>query len=1799
MADPVLGSVSKTMKGIKPAFHAVANQHKTTYGILLYDDELILNFNSIVSFDAANATTFENVLGLGGKIPSAGAYAKGKYYIAFTKTVSGREIPSELFKVDLETKKVEMVGTLTGFDYMINDLSYDYSTDKLYAIAKLNNGNSALYTIDLTYASSQKVAELDRHFFTLACSYNGQLYGVSRNGMFCKIDKVSGRVAAVGSTQMQPSYLQSMEFDHTDKTLYWAVSSIDETTCMATIDVQTGFASPISLLGNNAEIAGLYIPFTASADNTPSAVGNFSVQAGPDGACNATLKWRNPVETFAGAPLDKLTKVEIYRNEQLVLSKNNPTPGEEETFTDRIADHTGLTVTYKIIPVNENGNGVVKETTLFVGKDVPGAPTGLQLTKDGVDRITLSWEAPVRGINNGWTDLASLTYKVVRLPDQKIIRENLKETTCTDTDISPVNSYAYQVISINAAGVGGESQTPGCVLGPQNTIPYFCDFETDEVTNSWTVINGNNDNRTWNREYSRMAKKYAMTYQFSNERSADDWLVAHSCLLEKGQTYRLSFLYSSLSPNNLRFTLGRETTPQAMTLEIADYKGLKSSDFVKQAFEFTVTSTDNYHLGIQIYSEKNSSWFYLTDISIEPVVPVNLAAVSLQGNQHPITGKTYAYNLTVRNKGTEPQSGFTLSLKDGATGAELAKKPVTETLQPEEQKTFALDWTPGSLETASLTGEVACPGDPVSKDNVTRPLTVNVQPEGSAEIVRIGTAGDYSKYHPFNFYETKSAAMNIYTRDEIGQPGGVIESILYSYNNIGGKEIANTPVKIYLGNTGRTDTKAGWLDEDEMVLVYDGTVSIATGANQLVLDLDRYFVYTGANLAVLTVQSMEKVYYDGIQFPYYVSPAKENKALLWTGYSTPFDFTVTGKQGTSNSSVTFTLLCDGGKISGKVEDESGTPLEGATVTLSERKTTVTTDYEGHYTFDYIPDGTYTLQCTLHGYPDVQSSHVVVSGRQAVERNIRMTNLPAYRVEGSVFTPGGRAVPDATVSLTGYDNLEVTTSADGRFIFDNVLSAEGYQLAVYADWYKVHRQTLDVKDDNLDLGEITLDYLVYRPVNARTAEDSGGNLQVSWDTPDQPMTLRKDDGTVSGQCGISPAGNRTVLGTVYRTPTVVTDATWLLTREGGPHRIVSLFIFDLDESGRPINHLLYSIRDLKNTDDQWNTFTLPEPVQAPRGFMVALNYPGFLALGQDSGESIAYPFEKEVHAFASDYENGQFDYLEDKGLTGNLMIRASGYVLADNEEPAASGKPAAGHAAEKPGFWTYKVWRLADKDLVSPGKWTLLTTTALTETTFADPAWKTLPPGVYRYAVRMEYPGGRLSEPVLTPCAAHRMETAVTVNVKTNDKSGSAAGASVTLTNEKGKALTATVGANNQALFASLWKDRYDIALSLDGFETVRAKVDFTLEDQYVTTEYLLKERIVTPYNLEVAEKENGQALFSWNTTADLSDDFESYEDFAINPAGTLGWQYLDLDGGFTYAFDGSHFPGEGSPMAFMVFNPSSTTPPSDEIEPLRAHSGSKFLACFAAQYGNNDFLISPELNFVEDFTFRFYAKSYSNYYGYTDPFNVGYSLDGTALEDFVWLAEKVVPGADEWKEYAYTIPAGARYVTLNCVSEDGFVLMIDDLFIGKARQHTLAGEQPEEPVVSYEVYLDGRKVSETTGNAYLFTGLAEGKHVAGVKAVYYSGASGVVTREFGSESGIATSQGQAFRAYPNPVRDLLNVEGSYTRLELQDISGRCIARYQSGTQTIDVSGLAEGIYLLVVIDENAPSRRSIKIKVID
>ena len=60
------------------------------------------------------------------------------------------------------------------------------------------------------------------YIMAIACTYEGVLYGIGTGGGLYKINKETGSLTLVGNTGYMPWFLQSMEFDHTDNTLYWA-----------------------------------------------------------------------------------------------------------------------------------------------------------------------------------------------------------------------------------------------------------------------------------------------------------------------------------------------------------------------------------------------------------------------------------------------------------------------------------------------------------------------------------------------------------------------------------------------------------------------------------------------------------------------------------------------------------------------------------------------------------------------------------------------------------------------------------------------------------------------------------------------------------------------------------------------------------------------------------------------------------------------------------------------------------------------------------------------------------------------------------------------------------------------------------------------------------------------------------------------------------------------------------------------------------------------------------------------------------------------------------------------------------------------------------------------------------------------------------------------------------------------------------------------------------------------------------------------------------------------------------------
>jgi len=175
----------------------------------------------------------------------------------------------------------------------------------------------------------------------------------------------------------------------------------------------------------------------------------------------------------------------------------------------------------------------------------------------------------------------------------------------------------------------------------------------------------------------------------------------------------------------------------------------------------------------------------------------------------------------------------------------------------------------------------------------------------------------------------------------------------------------------------------------------------------------------------------------------------------------------------------------------------------------------------------------------------------------------------------------------------------------------------------------------------------------------------------------------------------------------------------------------------------------------------------------------------------------------------------------------------------------------------------------------------------------------------------------------------------------------------------------------------------------------------------------------------------------------FTETFETYPNFATLFAP---WTLLDQDQSATYAIQNVEFPGSAGPMAFIIFNPSATTPP---VTSVAAHGGAKMAASFASTTPpNNDWLITPRVHLGTTSAVKFYARSMSN--TYLEDMRVGISTIATPIpqgfQTYLTGPNPVqVPAA--WTEYIFDLAAydgQTIYLAIRNVSNDEFIFFVDD-----------------------------------------------------------------------------------------------------------------------------------------------------------
>lgn len=473
---------------------------------------------------------------------TAGAWGGDAYYAM----LSYATYPKGLYTIDVETGEMQMVA-----DYMYNEkvrgaieMSYDFTAGIMYMITVSDEDENCTTfgTVDLK-TGEQKIinANMGQYIVAMAINKNGRVYGINDAGTLVSIDKKTGKCTNRTNLGVYPWRRQSMEFDRKSGDLYWAYCDADEFGFLKKIKVNTGTVTDIGYIGGTGkeQVVGLYIPYSECEEGAPQKVTNLTLTPDPTGELEASLNWTCPTTTYAGEELAEITRIEVYRNEVLVATLTDATPGATMTWTDHVPANGEYT--YKVVPCNSAGSGVLATLSAFVGRDVPEAVTIASVGREGNHAVRLDWHPSTKGTNGGYLDLSSITYKVTRTSDNVVLAEGLADTTFTDTGITTLNRYQYSIEVSNSDGASEPALTAYIVNGPARELPLVTDFTNEAESQLWSIADADMDGKTFFWQYNPNFKDQGFFYyqcEYTPATNANDWIISPKYKFEANKAYK-------------------------------------------------------------------------------------------------------------------------------------------------------------------------------------------------------------------------------------------------------------------------------------------------------------------------------------------------------------------------------------------------------------------------------------------------------------------------------------------------------------------------------------------------------------------------------------------------------------------------------------------------------------------------------------------------------------------------------------------------------------------------------------------------------------------------------------------------------------------------------------------------------------------------------------------------------------------------------------------------------------------------------------------------------------------------------------------------------------------------------------------------------------------------------------------------------------------------------------------------------------------------------------------------------------
>ena len=206
----------------------------------------------------------------------------------------------------------------------------------------------------------------------------------------------------------------------------------------------------------------------------------------------------------------------------------------------------------------------------------------------------------------------------------------------------------YYLSYIESLTIYAEEPVPPVI----ETLPYVNTFDTPAEQKQFTIIDANEDGRTWN-WYNSQGR-----YTYHQTNAGDDWLVSPGINLVAGKKYSFSIdahAQSSNYPERLEVKMAKEGTAAALAAgaQLIESTVTNSAQYITLSnSEFTVSETGQYRIGIHAISDQDKYYLYVDNFKVDMLV-----------------SPTYAITFTAANANTIEAGKWTVKVGEGEAQA--------------------------------------------------------------------------------------------------------------------------------------------------------------------------------------------------------------------------------------------------------------------------------------------------------------------------------------------------------------------------------------------------------------------------------------------------------------------------------------------------------------------------------------------------------------------------------------------------------------------------------------------------------------------------------------------------------------------------------------------------------------------------------------------------------------------------------------------------------------------------------------------------------------------------------------------------------------------------------------------------------------------------------------------------------------------------------------------------------------------------------------------------------------------------